>query len=151
VNYIRIANIISLIDVYAKPLFTLILSLLLVASISLLVGVLESSGWWHVGTALGSAVVERLTKRNLAVRLLGLHTWLHLRHTWLHGLHGGHSVPWHATCWWGLLRRLSTACLDCVITLHVSRHLVVANLLLELNQLIVQLGVELVSLDKHVG
>lgn len=118
---------------------------------SLLVGVLEACWWGHVRTALGSAVVERRADGALAEGLLGLHAWLHLSHAWLHWRH---SVAWHHSAWWhlrGLLGRLTTASLDRVVTLHVSRHLVIADLLLKLDKLIVQLGVELVSLSEHVG
>lgn len=71
----------------------------------------------------------------LALRLAALH------------LHGGHA---EVTLTWGHLGwLLTTTGLDDIVSLHVTAHFVVTDLLLELDKLVVQTSVELVSLNKH--
>lgn len=103
------------------------------------VGVLEVLGRHH-GLLTGHALVEACTKRHLTIgswRLLSrLHWW--------------HAEAWH-TALWGLLRRRISTLLNSFVALHVTGHLEVTNLLLQLDELVIQASVELVGLNEHVG
>jgi len=71
-------------------------------------------------------------------------------------LHGGHTVTttWRhtvSTTWRHLWWLSTTTTFDDIVSLHVTAHPVVTYLLLELDKLIIQSSVELVSLHKHGG
>jgi len=109
----------------------------------------------HAGLLALTHRLLAVTHRLLAVahRLLAVtHRLLAVAHrllAGLAGLHGRHTVSLHG----GLLRRRlpRVAHLDhLLILLHVSAHLVVADLLLQLYESVIQLRVELVALLQHV-
>ena len=95
--------------------------------------------------------VERLAKRSLPVR--------HLRRAWLHWLHWRHLVTvahwrhlvtvahWHAGRGHHALRRLLRRCTS-TRSSHIADYLHFGYLLLQLQELVVYLQIELVSLGE---
>ena len=90
---------------------------------------------WLLVRELAPLLVEGLAQGCLSIRLLR-HAWLHRRH--LVSVAWRHLARWHARGLTSLLCGFTTG--------QVTRHLKIANLLLQLEQLVVQLRVELVGL-----
>lgn len=99
--------------------------------------------WWLIRvltlrlSLVRLSIVERLWERCLPIWLLGL-----LGRHWTHRWH-------HTTRWRHLLLRL--ALFGSLVSLHIAAHPEITDLLLQLNQLVIQLGVELVCLSKHIA